>query len=59
MESVKKEALQTIEKMPETATMEEIMYRLFVIDKISKGREAVQQGKIISVDDLKKEIRQW
>ncbi len=59
METVKKEALHTIEKMPDTATMEEIMYRLYVLDKISKGREAVRQGKVVSVDDLKKEMQQW
>ena len=59
METMKKEALQSIEKMPETATIEEIMYRLYVLDKIAKGREAVRQGKVISVDELKKEMRQW
>ncbi len=59
METMKKEALQSIEKMPDTATMEEIMYRLYVLDKIAKGREAVRQGKVISVEELKKEMRQW
>lgn len=56
---MKKEALQTIEKMAETATMEEIMYQLYVLDKISKGREAVRQGNVVSIDDLKKEMQQW
>ena len=59
MDTVKKEAIQTIEKMSDTATMEEIMERLYVLDKISKGREAVRQGKTVSVDDLKKEMQQW
>lgn len=56
---MKKEALQTIEKMADTATMEEIMYQLYVLDKISKGREAVRQGTVVSIDDLKKEMQQW
>lgn len=59
METMKKEALQTIEKMADTATMEEIMYQLYVLDKISKGREAVRQGNVVSIDDLKKEMQQW
>lgn len=58
MEAMKKEALQSIEKMPETATIEEIMYRLCVQDKIAKGRKAVREGKVITVDELKKEMRQ-
>ncbi|MBI2429200.1 MAG: hypothetical protein HYV29_10490 [Ignavibacteriales bacterium] len=59
MDAMKKEALQSIEKMPETATIEEIMYRLYVLDKIAKGREAVRVSKVVSVDELKKEMRQW
>jgi hypothetical protein len=59
METVKKEVLHTIEKMSDAATMEEIMYRLYVLDKISKGRDAVRQGKVVTVDELKKEMRQW
>jgi len=59
METVKREVIHTIEKMSDAATLEEIMYRLFVLDKISKGRDAVKQGKVITVDELKKEMRQW
>jgi hypothetical protein len=59
MESLKKEAMNAISKMPETADIDDIMYRLYVIDKVRKGREAVQQGKVISVDELREEIKSW
>ena len=59
MESLKQEALNVISKMPDTAEIDDIMYRLYVIDKVRKGREAVQRGKVVSVEDLKKEIESW
>jgi hypothetical protein len=59
MESLKKEAMNAISKMPETADIDDIMYRLYVIDKVRKGREAVQQGKVISVDELREQIKSW
>ncbi len=59
MESLKQEALNVISKMPDTAEIDDIMYRLYVIDKVRKGREAVQRGEVLSVDDLKKEIGSW
>jgi len=59
MESLKIEAMNAISKMPETADIDDIMYRLYVIDKVRKGREAVQQGKVISVDELREEIKSW
>ena len=59
MESLKQEALNVISKMPDTAELDDIMYRLYVIDKVRKGREAVQRGEVLSVEDLKKEIGSW
>ena len=59
MESLKQEALNVISKMPDTAEIDDIMYRLYVIDKVRKGREAVKRGETISIEDLKKEIESW
>jgi hypothetical protein len=59
MESLKQEALNVISKMPDTAEIDDIMYRLYVVDKVRKGREAVQQGEVVSIEDLKKEIESW
>lgn len=59
MESLKQEALNSISKMPDTAEIDDIMYRLYVIDKVRKGKEAVQRGEIVSIEELKKEIESW
>ena len=59
MESLKQEALNVISRMPDTAKIDDIMYRLYVIDKVRKGREAIQRGETVSIEDLKKEIESW
>jgi hypothetical protein len=59
MESLKQEALNVTSKMPDTAEIDDIMYRLYVIDKVRKGRDAVKRGEVVSIDDLKKEIASW
>ena len=59
MASLKQEALNVISKMPDTAEIDDIMYRLYVIDKIRKGREAVQRDEVLSIEELKKEIKSW
>ena len=59
MESLKQEALNVISKMPDTAEIDDIMYRLYVIDKVRKGREAIKRGEVVSIEDLKKEIESW
>jgi hypothetical protein len=59
MQPAKQEALETISKLPDDADMDEIMYQLYVLDKIRKGQEAVTQGRTISSEDLKREINTW
>ena len=59
METLKQEAINAISKMPDSADIDEIMYRLYVIDKVRKGREAVEQGDTISIEELKREIESW
>ncbi|RLE05566.1 MAG: hypothetical protein DRJ13_01795 [Bacteroidetes bacterium] len=59
MQSVKEEAIKVISSMPEPVDIDEIMYRLYVIDKIRKGRDAAEKGDTITIDALKKEIEQW
>ncbi len=59
MENLREEAISAISKLPESADIDEIMYRLYVIDKTKKGQEAVQDGKTISVEHLKEEIKSW
>ena len=59
MESLKQEALNAISRMPDSADIDEIMYRLYVIDKVRKGKEAVERGETVSIEELKKEIESW
>jgi hypothetical protein len=45
--------------MPKLVDIDDIMYGLYVIDKIRKTKEAAGNGEILSHDDVKKEIEKW
>lgn len=59
MQTLKQEVIDAISKMPDPSTIDDIMYRLYVIDKIRKGREAADLGEVVSIDEMKEEIEQW
>jgi hypothetical protein len=59
METLKEEAISAISKLPKSADIDDIMYRLYVIDKIKKGQKAIQNGKTVSVEALKEELKSW
>jgi hypothetical protein len=48
--------LTVIAQLPDANDIDTIMYRLYVIDKARKGREAVERADTISAEDLKREI---
>lgn len=59
MLAIKQEALRAINALPDDTDIEEIMYRLYIVDKIRKGQQAIEQKQILSSDELKQEIETW
>ncbi|MFZ4525827.1 MAG: hypothetical protein ACOYOE_09835 [Chlorobium sp.] len=59
MENLKQEANRVISALPESATIEEIMYELYVVDKVKKCQEAIKRGESQSTEELKKEMLSW
>jgi len=59
MQTLKQEAIEALTKLPENAVIEDMMYRLYVIDKIHEGREAVKNGQFVTVEQLRKEMLSW
>ena len=59
MQPFKQDAIDLITQLPDDVDVDEIMYRLYVLDKVRKGREAVEQRRTISHEYVKREIEQW
>ena len=59
-EPLKQQILNTIEDLPEDIDdIEEVMYRLYVLDKVRKGQHASENGDTTSTEDLKREMDSW
>ena len=59
MQAAKQDALDTIKQVPDNANMEEIMYRLYVLDKVRKGQEAIEQEQTLTSEELQRDIETW
>lgn len=55
----KKDAINTINQLPDNADMEEIMYRLYVLDKVRKGQVAAEHRETLTSEEVKREIDSW
>jgi hypothetical protein len=57
--NIKQEAIHAIESLPDAVNFEEIMYRLYVLEKVHQGQTAISDGNIKTLDELKKEVANW
>ena len=55
----KKDIVKAITGLPENVEIEDVMYRLYVLDKISQGQDAISQGRKITLSELQKEVQNW
>jgi predicted transcriptional regulator len=57
--SAKQAAIETIERLPDDVPLDEIVYRLFVLNKVHLGLKDIDAGRVISSEALAAEIEQW
>ena len=54
----KQDAIEVIEQLPDNVPMDEIVYRLYVLNKVRQGMQDVEAGRGISSEELAREIEQ-
>ncbi len=50
---------EQIEKFPENFSIEELIERLIVIDKIERGKEQSENGEVVSESEINTQIEKW
>ncbi|HEB87475.1 MAG TPA: hypothetical protein ENI68_10730 [Gammaproteobacteria bacterium] len=58
MQNAKDAARQIINNLPEQATWDDIMYELYVKQKIEAGLKVADEGRTVSHQDAKK-LKPW
>ncbi len=59
MKTLKQEAISVLNILPDTANIDDIMYKLYVIDKVHKGKEDVEAGRIFSLAEVRVQFDKW
>ena len=57
--SIKEEVIFLIKKLPDDITLDEIMYHLYVKQRISEGLQDIEKGKVYSLEEIKEMSKQW
>ena len=59
MDSAKDQVHQILERLPESASLEDIQYHIYVRQKIEQGLEDADAGRVISHDEVRRRLAKW
>lgn len=59
MTTPKKEVLDLVQGLPEEASLEDIQYHLYVLQKVRKGLQDVEEGRMLSQEEMRKRFEKW
>jgi predicted transcriptional regulator len=54
--TIKEEARQVIERLPDHATWDDLIYELYVRQKIAAGLQAADEGRLVSHEEVRKKF---
>lgn len=55
----KSKVLEAVHSLPDEFSLEEIIERLIILEKIEKGMQQVRQGQVVSSQEAKKQMQKW
>jgi predicted transcriptional regulator len=57
--SVKEEVISLLHELPDDITLDEIMYHLYVKQKIIKGLKDIEDGNTYTHEEVKEMAKKW
>lgn len=57
--TAKQEAQKVLDTLPDDASLEDIQYHLYVLQKIEQGRRAIEEGDVLSHEEVKRRMAKW
>lgn len=55
----KSTVIDIISKLPEEVSVDEIIERLIVLEKIERGQQQAKEGKVNTEDEAKAKLAKW
>jgi hypothetical protein len=55
----KQEVAQLLEQLPDDATLEDIQYHVYVLEKIQRGRADIAAGNSYTTEQARERLARW
>ncbi|MDP2722625.1 MAG: hypothetical protein Q8O72_07705 [Bacteroidales bacterium] len=55
----KEKIKKTIDLLPENVTIDEIISRIILLDKIEQGLDDIEQGNVYTTEEVENKLNKW
>ncbi len=59
METAKYNSIKAIQTLPDNSSYEDIMEKLYFMQKVEAGLNDVEEGRVISHEEVKERLSKW
>jgi len=59
MATAKQDVRRVLDSLPEGASLEDIQYHLYVLQRIERGREDVEAGRVLPQNEVEQRLARW
>jgi predicted transcriptional regulator len=59
LSSPKQAALQLVERLDDDVSFEDIIYELYVLEKIQRGMKDAEEEQVVSHEDARERLKRW
>jgi predicted transcriptional regulator len=59
MQTAKQDVMELLQQLPDDSSLEEIQYHLYVRQKIQRGLQDTEQGKVLTQEEVEKRMKKW
>lgn len=59
MNTAKMEVRKILDHLPDDASFEDIQYHIYVCQKVERGRKDIEEGRVISQEEMERRMSKW
>ena len=59
MSAAKEDVRKMLTQIPEDASLEDIQYHIYVMEKVQRGLKAAEEGRLLSNEDVERRLARW
>ena len=48
-----------LDRLPDDATIEDVQYQIYVLQKVQAGEDDLKEGKVVGHDEIVKDLARW